>query len=151
LATSQRTSEKDWKCGPKDERSRVTCPFYVVGPDPRGPNLPRRKVHTRTNDERIGKEFMRDFGLALLREAQRRTCESKQPKTLDEAVGFYLATKKRRSKTRNDGLRLQMARLSAYLKKEKHVASGKIFKPSEQRLTNLVSEAPKTRCPQHKQ
>ena len=60
-----KTSEKDWKCKPTTQAKRVACPFYVVGPDPRDKAAPRIKVHTKTSDERIAKDFLLRFELSL--------------------------------------------------------------------------------------
>ena len=65
LAACKKTSEKDWKCKPKVAGSRVACPFYVVGPDPKDKTAPRIKQHTNTADERLAKAFLLEFELSL--------------------------------------------------------------------------------------
>lgn len=116
LAACKKTSEKDWKCVPKIERTRVSCPFYVAGPDPRDRTAPPIKKHTRTSDERIAKDFLLRFELTLYENPKPETAKAPPSKTLDEAVEHYLGTKKRKSKPRQQKLTLQMGRMVAYLK-----------------------------------
>lgn len=117
-AACKKTSEKDWKCVPKVERTRVSCPFYVVGPDPRDPTAPRIKKHTKTSDERIAKDFLLRFELSLYENPKPEPPKEPPPKSLDEAVAHYLDTKTRKSKPRQQKLGLQMRRMVAYLKDE---------------------------------
>jgi hypothetical protein len=116
LAACKKTSEKDWKCVPKVERTRVSCPFYVAGPDPRDRTAPAIKKHTKTSDERIAKDFLLRFELSLYENPKPEPAKTPPPKTLDEAVEHYLGTKKRKSKPRQQKLTLQMSRMVAYLK-----------------------------------
>jgi len=118
LAACKKTSEKDWKCVPKIEKTRVACPFLVVGPDPRDPTAPRIKKHTKTSDERIAKDFLLRFELSLYENPKPEPPKEPPPKSLDEAVKHYLATKTRQSKPRQQKLDLQMRRMVAYLKEK---------------------------------
>ena len=113
LAACKKTSEKDWRCVPKKERTRVACPFYVVGPDPRNLNAPRIKKHTHTSDERIAKDFLLRFDVSLHENPKPEPPKALPSKTLDEAVAHYLATKHRRTKSRQQKLKLQMSRMVA--------------------------------------
>lgn len=116
LAACKKTSEKDWKCVPKKDRTRVACPFYVVGPDPRDRSAPTIKKHTNTSDERIAKDFLLRFELSLYENPKPEPPKEPPPKSLDEAVKHYLDTKTRKSKPRQQKLGLQMRRMVAYLK-----------------------------------
>jgi hypothetical protein len=86
LAACKKTSEKDWKCVPKIEKTRVACPFLVVGPDPRDPTASRIKKHTKTSDERIAKDFLPRFELSLYENLKTEPPKESPPKSLDEAV-----------------------------------------------------------------
>ncbi len=118
LAACKKTSEKDWKCFPKTGKAGVACPFVVVGPDPRDPTSPRIKKHTKTSDERIAKDFLLRFELSLYENPKPEPPKEAPSKSLDEAVKHYLATKKRKSKPRQQKLDLQMRRMVAYLEEK---------------------------------
>src|ERR1035441_6391013 len=82
LAACKKKSEKDWKCTPKSAGSRVACPFYVVGPDPRDRTAPRIKQYTNTGDERLAKAFLLEFELALYQKPKPEPLPPPPPKTL---------------------------------------------------------------------
>jgi hypothetical protein len=90
----------------------------VVGPDPRDPTAPRIKKHTKTSDERIAKDFLLRFELSLYENPKREPPTEPPPKSLDEAVEHYLATKIRKSKPRQRKLDLQMRRMVAHLREK---------------------------------
>lgn len=116
LAACKKKSEQDWKCAPKSARSRVACPFYVVGPDPRDKTAPRIKQHTNTGDERLAKAFLLGFELSLYQKPTPEPPLPVPPKTLTEAVEHFVATKKHRSKDRQQKLRRQLTLMRDFLR-----------------------------------
>jgi len=116
LAACKKKSEKDWKCAPKSAGSRVVCPFYVVGPDPTDKTAPRIKQHTNTGDERLAKAFLLEFELSLYQKPTPEPPPPVPPKTLTEAVEHFVATKKHRSRDRQQKLRRQLALMCGFLR-----------------------------------
>jgi integrase len=130
--------EKDWKCVPKVRGTRVSCPFYIVGPDPRGEDRPPIKKYTAVSDERLAKAILFEFETSLLTPAVEAP-----PKpivtTLDEAVKAYLATKIRRSEPRRKKLLLQLGRMVVHLKNEKYAAGFKELEEGQAKAKELAA------------
>jgi integrase len=116
LAACKKKSEKDWKCTPKSAGSRVACPFYVVGPDPRDRTAPRIKQYTNTGDERLAKAFLLEFELALYQKPKPEPLPPPPPKTLAQAVEYFLGTKKHKSTARQQKLRRQLTLMCDFLR-----------------------------------
>jgi integrase len=113
LAACKKRSEKDWKCQSKDERRKVSCPFYIVGPDPRDPTAPRIKHHTGTSSEQIARAKLVEFENGLFNPQKE---PQEQPKTiLADAVEMYLTTKRFLSEDRQRKLRRELNGMVAHL------------------------------------
>jgi hypothetical protein len=113
--------EKDWKCVPKVRGTRLACPFYIVGPAPRGQDRPPIKKYTGLSDERLAKLALFKFESSLLTPTVEPPPKPKFT-TLDDAVKSYLATKIRKSEPRRNKLKLHLGRMAAYLKAIKYYA-----------------------------
>lgn len=114
IAACAKTSEKDWKCRPKDGTSKVACPFYIVGPDPINPTGPRIKKHTGTSAEQTARAALAEFERSLFDPTPKPVEEPKH--ALEEVLELYLVTKKHKSPDRQRRLRQQLAKMVAYLK-----------------------------------
>jgi integrase len=113
VAGCAKTSEKDWKCKPKDGTGKVACPFYIVGPDPTNPTGPRIKIHTHTSAEQTARAVLIDFERSLFDPSPQPTVEPKR--TMAEVIDLYLNTKKHNSEDRQRRLKQQLSGMAQYL------------------------------------
>jgi len=130
VAACTKTSEKDWKCRPKNGKGKIACPFYIVGPDPRNPSGPRIKEHTRTSSEQVARARLVDFENEIFNPKPKE-----DPKVaIEEAVEFFLNTKVKKSTDRQKRLKKQLAEMAVYL-----LANFKRRLVTEVRKTDLES------------
>lgn len=113
LVACAKTSEKDWKCRPKDGRGKVACPFYIIGPDPTDPTGPRIKKHTGTSAEQTARAVLNEFERSLFDPTP--TPAEEQRHTLAEVLGLYLTTKMHKSPDRQRRLRQQLTAMAQFL------------------------------------
>src|ERR1022692_782018 len=101
LAACKKKSEKDWKCTPKSAGSRVACPFYVVGPDPRDRTAPRIKQYTNTGDERLAKAFLSNSSWPYTRNQNQSRYPRRPQKRSRKRLSISLAQRSTRARHAN--------------------------------------------------
>jgi integrase len=111
VAACAETSERKWKCRARDGRSKVACPFYIIGRDPRNPAGPRIKRHTGTCSEQIARARLVEFENEIFNPRPKEAPNV----TIEDAVQFFLKTKLKRSRERQVRLRQQLSEMAAYL------------------------------------